>query len=55
MQSVVKKNNRMKGKAHGQFGRLRPNPDLYPDKLVNARSRARTSEKNLNLAVHRLA
>ena len=51
----LKKNNRMKGKAHGQFVRLRPNPDLYPDELVNARSRPGTSKKHLHLAPHRLA
>ena len=26
----------MKGRAHRQFVRLRANPDLYPDEIVNA-------------------
>ena len=48
-------NNRIMGKTYGKFGRLKPNPDLYPDELVNARLRARTSKKHLHLAHFRLA
>ena len=42
-------------KVHINFGRLKPNSDLYPDELVNARLRPRTSKKHLHLAGHRLA
>ncbi len=48
------KNKGMTGIAHENFEGLRLSPDLYQDELVNARSRARTSEKYLHLAYHRL-
>ena len=41
--------------AREKSGRLRPNPDLYPDELVNAILRPGTSKKHLHLEYLRLA
>ena len=45
----------MKGRHMENLDPLDQGLDLYPDELVNARSRARTSKKHLHLAQHRLA
>ena len=49
------KNKIMMGKAHVNFERLKQNPNLYPDELVNTRSSFGTFDKHLHLASNRLA